>query len=547
MDPCHTEETEGEIPGLGFSDRSEQIVSRGVASAFEAATTEAETEQSLTPNVMLNTESSEGYVVKVRGLPWSCSTEEVQRFFSDCKILNGALGIRFIYTREGRPSGEAFAELESEEDVKLALKKDRETMGHRYVEVFKSNNVEMDWVLKHTGPNSPDTANDGFVRLRGLPFGCSKEEIVQFFSGLEIVPNGITLPVDFQGRSTGEAFVQFASQEIAEKALKKHKERIGHRYIEIFKSSRAEVRTHYDPPRKLLAMQRPGPYDRPGLTRGYNSLGRGSSLERMRRGAYGGGYGGYDDYNGYNDGYGFGSDRFGREWTLFSAGMSDHRYGDGSSTFQSTTGHCVHMRGLPYRATENDIYNFFSPLNPVRVHIEIGPDGRVTGEADVEFATHEDAVAAMSKDKANMQHRYVELFLNSTAGGTGGAYGSQMMGAMVKESEGVVQDWNTSTLPAQVLNACCSYASKTDTLLTPSWAGFGDEGSQSSYGAPGNQQLSGGYGGGYGGQSSMSGYDPGSQGAMNSSYYSSGNRASMGVNGMGGMSNMSNMSGGWGM
>ncbi|RMB96735.1 hypothetical protein DUI87_26800 [Hirundo rustica rustica] len=417
---------------------------------------------------MLNSESSEGYVVKVRGLPWSCSTEEVQRFFSDCKILNGALGIRFIYTREGRPSGEAFAELESEEDVKLALKKDRETMGHRYVE------------------------------------------------GLEIVPNGITLPVDFQGRSTGEAFVQFASQEIAEKALKKHKERIGHRYIEIFKSSRAEVRTHYDPPRKLLAMQRPGPYDRPGLTRGYNSLGRGSSLERMRRGAYGGvemkvyldlcvvemnmsnlflGYGGYDDYNGYNDGYGFGSDRFGR-------GMSDHRYGDGSSTFQSTTGHCVHMRGLPYRATENDIYNFFSPLNPVRVHIEIGPDGRVTGEADVEFATHEDAVAAMSKDKANMQHRYVELFLNSTAGGTGGAYGSQMMGAM---------------------------------------------GSQSSYGAPGNQQLSGGYGGGYGGQSSMSGYDPGSQGAMNSSYYSSGNRASMGVNGMGGMSNMSNMSGGWGM
>ena len=68
------------------------------------------------------------------------------------------------------------------------------------------------------------------------------------------MPNGITLPVDFQGRSTGEAFVQFASQEIAEKALKKHKEIIGHRYIEIFKSCRAEVRTHYDPPRKLMAM-----------------------------------------------------------------------------------------------------------------------------------------------------------------------------------------------------------------------------------------------------------------------------------------------------
>ena len=105
-------------------------------------------------------------------------------FFPDCKIQNGAQGIRFIYTREGRPSGKAFVELESEDEVKVALKKDRETMGPRYIEVFKSNNADMDWVLEHTGPNSPDTANDGFVRLRGLPFGCSKEEIVQFFSGM---------------------------------------------------------------------------------------------------------------------------------------------------------------------------------------------------------------------------------------------------------------------------------------------------------------------------------------------------------------------------
>ncbi|XP_071269965.1 heterogeneous nuclear ribonucleoprotein H-like isoform X5 [Salvelinus alpinus] len=340
----------------------------------------------------------EGFVVRIRGLPWSCAVDEVSRFFSDCKVANNGTSIHFTYTREGRPSGEAFVELESEDDLKIAVKKDRETLGHRYVEVFKSNNVEMDWVMKHTGPNCPETEGDGLVRLRGLPFGCSKEEIVQFFSGLEIVPNGITLPVDFQGRSTGEAFVQFASQDIAEKALKKHKERIGHRYIEIFKSSDAEVRTNYDPPRKTMGgMQRPGPYDRPGGGggggRGYNGMSRGGSFDRMRRGGYGGG--------------------------------SD-RYGDGGSSFQSTTGHCVHMRGLPYRATETDVYSFFSPLNPVRVHIEVGPDGRMTGEADVEFATHEDAVAAMSKDKANMQHRYVELFLNSTAGGSNGGYGGQM-------------------------------------------------------------------------------------------------------------------------
>uniref|UniRef100_A0A8D0L6K6 RRM domain-containing protein n=1 Tax=Sphenodon punctatus TaxID=8508 RepID=A0A8D0L6K6_SPHPU len=132
--------------------------------------------------------------------------------------------------------------------------------------------------------------------------------------------------------------------------------------------------------------QRPGPYDRPiGGRGGYYGAGRGSM------GAHG--YGGA---------------------------------GDASSGFHS--GHFVHMRGLPFRATENDIANFFSPLNPIRVHIDIGADGRATEEADVEFVTHEDVVAAMSKDKNHMQHRYIELFLNSTAGEGSGMGGGNSSG-----------------------------------------------------------------------------------------------------------------------
>jgi len=38
--------------------------------------------------------------------------------------------------REGRPSGEAYVEMESDEDLKAALKKDREHMGNRYIEGY---------------------------------------------------------------------------------------------------------------------------------------------------------------------------------------------------------------------------------------------------------------------------------------------------------------------------------------------------------------------------------------------------------------------------
>lgn len=54
--------------------------------------------------------------------------------YIDTKVANNGTAIHFTYTREGRPSGEAFVELETEDDLKIALKKDRETMGHRYVE-----------------------------------------------------------------------------------------------------------------------------------------------------------------------------------------------------------------------------------------------------------------------------------------------------------------------------------------------------------------------------------------------------------------------------
>lgn len=52
--------------------------------------------------------------------------------------------------------------------------------------VFEAKRAEMEYVLKRSGKpdlNSSDT--DTVVRLRGLPFGCTKEDVCNFFSGKE--------------------------------------------------------------------------------------------------------------------------------------------------------------------------------------------------------------------------------------------------------------------------------------------------------------------------------------------------------------------------
>lgn len=82
------------------------------------------------------------------------------------------------------------------------------------------------------------------VRMRGLPFTATAEQVLQFFSPSCPVTDGTEgiLFVRFpDGRPTGDAFVLFSREEYAENALKKHKEILGKRYIELFKSTAAEV------------------------------------------------------------------------------------------------------------------------------------------------------------------------------------------------------------------------------------------------------------------------------------------------------------------
>uniref|UniRef100_A0A914RPU4 RRM domain-containing protein n=1 Tax=Parascaris equorum TaxID=6256 RepID=A0A914RPU4_PAREQ len=75
-------------------------------------------------------------VVKCRGLPWSCTEEEIRIFFqpADRSIVK----ITLTKNRDARPSGEAFVAFNNNEDYEYALSRDKQHMGQRYIEVWIS-------------------------------------------------------------------------------------------------------------------------------------------------------------------------------------------------------------------------------------------------------------------------------------------------------------------------------------------------------------------------------------------------------------------------
>ena len=84
--------------------------------------------------------------------------------------------------------------------------------------------------------NISEVCGQCFVYLQ-LQFFRTGDKVVDVLDGKD----GIMFVHQVDGRATGDAFVLFATEDDANIALSKHRELIGTRYIELFKSTTAEV------------------------------------------------------------------------------------------------------------------------------------------------------------------------------------------------------------------------------------------------------------------------------------------------------------------
>uniref|UniRef100_T1E5L2 G-rich sequence factor 1 n=1 Tax=Crotalus horridus TaxID=35024 RepID=T1E5L2_CROHD len=380
----------GPVPGFGSSWRG-SLLAPPLAGRCYSQDPESSYQEGyrFPPEYEITAEETEGekevHLIRAQGLPYDCTEEDVLNFFSGSKIRNGLEGIHFLLYRDGKRRGDAIVELESEQDVMNALNKHRKYLGQRYVEVFEIHNKDVDTLMRSLKFRSAPVNNDGVVRLRGLPYRCTEVDITEFFSGLTI--QDIVFVFDYDGRrKTGEAFVQFATPEMANKALLKHKEEIGNRYIEIFPSQKSAIRTHNDFFRYKKMMGSTVPKS------GSENIFEESKLNEVSKASPA-----YENEK-KNEVY----------KQVFEKPQEVAELGSFSAPY------FVHLRGMPFQATAQDIIQFFAPLKPVRITMEYNSCGQATGEADIHFETHTDAVAAMAKNNFKVQHSYIELFLNSS-------------------------------------------------------------------------------------------------------------------------------------
>ncbi|XP_063685593.1 heterogeneous nuclear ribonucleoprotein F-like [Bolinopsis microptera] len=188
-------------------------------------------------------ESHVDWVLRCRGLPYSITKVEMEKFFDTSTLATNTEDcVQITYNEEGRPSGECFVVMSNEESYYNGLRKNNEYLKSRYIEVFESDWDDMNRALQKGAVNRQyyGGTEAPIVKLRGLPFSVTDEQITEFFSGLQVISMKVKRKED--GDATGEGYVKFGKQSEATTALEKHMQKIGHRYIEVFKGSKREMR-----------------------------------------------------------------------------------------------------------------------------------------------------------------------------------------------------------------------------------------------------------------------------------------------------------------
>jgi len=219
--------------------------------------------------------NKEYHILRLRGLPYSATMQDVANFFhvrpSPLKYSSALLtvafvpppkpyelapdGVHLVLNSDGRSAGIAFVQFVDQRAASGALSAcNGKMMGNRYIELFEStkkyNGIfsynllviltrhfayrDMESALSsqtsYKDPKSGSSGSGAVVRLRGLPWSATEDDVRDFFAGLQIV--SIHLTLDHMGRPSGESFIEFSDESQASMARLRDRGMMKSRYVQ---------------------------------------------------------------------------------------------------------------------------------------------------------------------------------------------------------------------------------------------------------------------------------------------------------------------------
>ncbi|XP_017040585.1 RNA-binding protein fusilli isoform X2 [Drosophila ficusphila] len=316
-------------------------------------------------------------IVRARGLPWQSSDQDIAKFFRGLNVAKG--GVALCLSPLGRRNGEALIRFVSQEHRDMALKRHKNHIGARYIEVYRASGEDFLAIAGGASNEAQAFLSKGaqvIIRMRGLPYDATAKQVLDFFTTGDTPPchvldgsEGVLFVKKPDGRATGDAFVLFAHETDAPKALGRHRESIGQRYIELFRSTTAEVQQVLNRSMDPKNYESSGGHSQPPLI---------AQLPSMQLPL-----------------------------------LPQHLITSG------TTKNCIRLRGLPYEAMVEHILHFLDDFAKhiiyQGVHMVINAQGQPSGEAFIQMDLEESArLCAQRKHNQFMvfgkKFRYIEVF-----------------------------------------------------------------------------------------------------------------------------------------
>lgn len=325
-------------------------------------------------------------VLKLKGLPYTTSEQQVLDFFAGYNVQE----VAFVYEPDGRPSGLAFAEFATREEALQALSKNGEYLGDRYVRLLHVPKQEMEEQVRLGTlaiPGAQAKMRQKMLRSQGMDGLGPYSDALQMPGGLgqqvgmpDLGGGGYHggLPLGMP-HSMGQPGMPLPGMNLGMgPGSMPHPGMGGEQYASLQGPNAGAGRM---PPHMALA------YQLGGMSLGGQARGGPGGMAMM------GMMGGPGPHAGYGPGAG------GPAQPMAVIG---------------TDSKTIKIRGLPFRATPLDIFNFFESYDVIAESLQLGVDalGRPSGEAWLTFTSSEEALRAVrERNRHYLGNRYLELSL----------------------------------------------------------------------------------------------------------------------------------------